>query len=457
MPPIVSCILLVVLLVQCGSLGLPTASAAFLVGSQNIRVNKHQHPALLLHDATPSAAFRFYKTIHRHHQSQQGVGVIQKLQSSVFSATAAAAAASSSQVLAAKEPALKSTVFSVASNVDPNGSSNPSKLERNYNHCNEECDYNSNPRSSFGTKDYWDALYSGYGDFPAAEYSWYCDWTGLKRMLKSSSGTSGSSSIHRNTISQVDNNSCLPRPTDRILLPGIGNDPLLAELLGAGYQSLTAQDYSAPALDRQRDLLSHFYEKCDNENTNDSVETEDEQHGGRSRSMVLQQLPPIYKNGVQQQVCLSCCNVQRLPAEWDESFDVILEKGLLDAVYLSTSDEDDCNMEIRNAVFSLAATLKPGGLFISVSGVVPHELRRHALFPLAQQQPDTKQAATISSTRTTTCSLNETANDTGATTSADSKDSLTLLEEQTWKWLRDGSNDLKAGCFVFKKSLRPTR
>lgn len=31
-------------------------------------------------------------------------------------------------------------------------------------------------RSAFGTKDYWDDVYAGRGDFPADEYSWYYGW-----------------------------------------------------------------------------------------------------------------------------------------------------------------------------------------------------------------------------------------------------------------------------------------
>jgi hypothetical protein len=84
------------------------------------------------------------------------------------------------------------------------------------------------------------------------------------------------------------------------------------------------------------------------------------------------------------------------------SFDVILEKGLLDAVYLSGDVEN-----VRSAVASLTDTLKVGGIFVSVSGVVPDELRMR---------------------------LFDATDDGGA-----------------WKWLRDGSQDLKAGCFIFQK------
>uniref|UniRef100_A0A7S2Y564 Methyltransferase type 11 domain-containing protein n=1 Tax=Entomoneis paludosa TaxID=265537 RepID=A0A7S2Y564_9STRA len=101
-------------------------------------------------------------------------------------------------------------------------------------------------------------------------------------------------------------------------------------------------------------------------------------------------------------------DVTNLPSEWTESFDVILEKGLLDAVYLS----GDGNVEA--AVENLTRALRPGGLVISVSGVVPHELRQ-SLFPNVVEQDEEQK------------------------------------ENPSWEWLLDGSNDLKAGCFVLKK------
>jgi hypothetical protein len=29
-----------------------------------------------------------------------------------------------------------------------------------------------------------------------------------------------------------------------------------------------------------------------------------------------------------------------------------------------------------------------------------------------------------------------------------------LLPETDWEWIRDGINDLKAGCFIFRKRLK---
>jgi SAM-dependent methyltransferase len=207
---------------------------------------------------------------------------------------------------------------------------------------NDEDDDDDNAltaRSSFGTKQYWDDVYSGFGDFPSDEYSWYYGYDEIKLHLKLSS------------------NKQVP-----IFLPGIGNDPILLDLIQAGYQQLTAQDYSEHAIERQRELL----ERVTSSSFSGTVE-------------------------------LSHGNVQRLPESYNQRFDVILEKGLLDAVYLSGDGQ------VEKAVASLIQTLRPNGLFVSVSGVVPEVLRQE-LFP-----------------------------------------------SDKWIWKRDGSKDLKAGCFIFQK------
>lgn len=190
--------------------------------------------------------------------------------------------------------------------------------------------------SCFGTKEYWDDVYNGMGDFPSTEYSWYYDWNVLKRFV-----------------------GAFLSKEDSIFLPGIGNDPLLSDLVAEGYKALTAQDYCASAIDRQLDLL------------------ETVNHSGEAT------------------IDLSVSDVKRLPPHMAQSFDRILEKGLLDAVYLSGPGN------VEKAVASLCRTLKPGGIFISVSGVIPSHTRR--------------------------------------------------LLFSDFEWLRDGENDLQAGCFIMQK------
>lgn len=214
-------------------------------------------------------------------------------------------------------------------------------------------DADANARSMFGTQQYWNDVYQGQGDVPADSYSWYgLHWHDLRR--------------HVQPYMTVEH---------RILLPGIGNDVLLVDLLRAGYGRrgmMVAQDYSIPALERQVELLeSHGY------------------------------APSQYSFSSDAPIQLSCSNViHGLPMEWQDSFDVILEKGLLDAVYLSDETTDNVQKAIRN----LKQTLKVGGIFVSVSAVIPKDDRR------------------------------------------------TWWNDADWEWIRDGHADPeKAGCFIFRK------
>lgn len=75
----------------------------------------------------------------------------------------------------------------------------------------DDAQKDSEARSQFGTKDYWDELYQGRGDFPADEYSWYFGWEGYGKFVKEHI-----------------------RKDSRILIPGIGNDIALLDLLKVG-------------------------------------------------------------------------------------------------------------------------------------------------------------------------------------------------------------------------------
>ena len=106
----------------------------------------------------------------------------------------------------------------------------------------------------------------------------------------------------------------------------------------------------------------------------------------------------LYYYGGNHEIDLYQSDVRVLPEEWTGQFDAILEKGLLDAVYLSGGNNAE------QAAQSLVRTLRPGGVFISVSGVVPEDQRKE------------------------------------------------LFKDM--EWVRDGSKDLKAGCFIFRKPLQ---
>ena len=129
-------------------------------------------------------------------------------------------------------------------------------------------------------------------------------------------------------------------------------------MLKIGYNQLTATDYSEHAIDRQLDLLT-------------------------------------YENYSEESVELFTMDCRKLNADWDNRFDAIIEKGLLDAIYLSGKG----NLELTAAEFK--RVLKPGGVLLSISGVVPEDLRKEVF--------------------------------------------------GDWNWIQDGSSELKAGCFILSR------
>ena len=209
----------------------------------------------------------------------------------------------------------------------------------------------SNASSQFGTKTYWDDMYSGMGDFSSEEYSWYFGWADIKSYFVN---------YAPQPLKKQKDDSSIRIMEPKVLVPGIGNDGILLDLYNYGFKDITAFDYSQSAIDRQVDLLSYNTQALDD-------------------------------------IQLLVRDARTLDKEWTDEFDLVFEKGALDAIYLS--GQGFVNM----AVVELSRVIKSGGIFMSVSGVVPEELRRE-LFPVDQ-----------------------------------------------WEWIRDGSLDLKAGCFVLRR------
>ena len=209
----------------------------------------------------------------------------------------------------------------------------------------------SEAESQFGTKQYWDDMYIGQGDFDSEEYSWYFGWETLKKYFLEFAPKS--------QIDETDGTTSTPRAT-KMLVPGIGNDGILLDFYAAGYKDITAFDYSSNAIDRQVDLISH-----------DTKASED--------------------------INLLVRDARRLDEDWTEIFDVIFEKGGLDAVYLSGEGN------VEKAVEELTRVIRRGGILFSVSGVVPEQLRKD------------------------------------------------IFCQNEWEWIRDGGEDMQAGCFVFKR------
>jgi len=205
----------------------------------------------------------------------------------------------------------------------------------------------SSSRSSrFGRQEYWDQLYQQQGNF-----SWYTGWGDLEPFLQ----------------------ELIPSTLSSIILPGVGNDAMLVDMYKAGYQTITAFDYAPEGIARCQEMLAqqnipHVVLENNYDNT--------------------------IKNDQATVVTLfvgDATNLQhQLP---NESFDVVLEKGTLDAIVQYSSGAGSSgqdNMEL--ALAELTRILKPQGLFLSVSVICTERLQAS---PLWQQE------ATTSATRTT--------------------------------------------------------
>lgn len=137
-------------------------------------------------------------------------------------------------------------------------------------------------------------------------FSWYSDWDDLEPFVQ----------------------ELIPSKELRILIPGVGNDEAIVGMYDAGYRNLVLFDYAPEGVQCARRLL------------------------GPERSSTVE---------------LLVADARDMPFE-SESFDAILEKGTLDAVYLSGGkDKALSTNHLDMAVRELARVLKPGGIMMSIT------------------------------------------------------------------------------------------
>jgi hypothetical protein len=264
----------------------------------------------------------------------------------------------------------------------------------------------SEAESQFGTKEYWDEMYQGYGDFSSEEYSWYFGFGTVKPYWMEYMPNAFLPPKHRdndddnaNANDTDDDNIVIDMP--KILTPGVGNDPTLLDLYQFGYKDITAFDYSRDAIERQRELLE--YDSSDNGGALEDIKL----YVMDARDLKEHEIAYASENNDgdgdddDEEGISSSSSVSSLSSvSWTDSFDIIFEKGALDAIYLSGPEQGN----VQLAVKELTRVIKPGGYFMSISGVVPEEVRREMFHA-----------------------------------------------DKGWEWIRDGSDDLKAGVFVWKR------
>jgi SAM-dependent methyltransferase len=128
-------------------------------------------------------------------------------------------------------------------------------------------------------------------------------------------------------------------PDYKVLIPGVGIDSLLTDMYDAGYEQLSAFDYAPESIAHCQHML------------------------GADRTVVD----------------LRTADCRDLPYD-SESFDAVIDKGTLDAVFLAGDDPGERLDSLTRAISELARVLAPGGIFWSLSGICVEPLQSAALW-----------------------------------------------------------------------------
>lgn len=159
--------------------------------------------------------------------------------------------------------------------------------------------------SKFGSRDYWDTFYQQ----SSSNFSWYSGWADLAPFVEEVVGRE-----------------------DRVLIAGVGNDLAIVDMYDAGFTNMVAFDYAPEGVRAARAMF------------------------GEDR------LAPI---GTAELLVADARALLDFP---DQAFDAVLEKGTLDAIYLSGgSDKELGAQHLQMAVDELARVLKPRGTLVSIT------------------------------------------------------------------------------------------
>lgn len=139
------------------------------------------------------------------------------------------------------------------------------------------------------------------------EYTWYASWNDIQPFFTE-------------LVPLKDSE------TPRVLLPGIGNDSSMVDMFDYGYTQMSAFDYASEGVDCAKDFFGD--RDCD----------------------------------------LQVADARNLVSYEDDSYDAILEKGTLDAIYLSGANDKELAAEhLKMAVDEMHRVLKKGGVVMSIT------------------------------------------------------------------------------------------
>jgi len=194
--------------------------------------------------------------------------------------------------------------------------------------------------SNFGRKSYWNDFYEKESDF-----RWYSDWTDIEPFFNElvpceRSDRKGGGQQQLKT---------------RVLLPGIGNDASMVDMYDFGYRHMSAFDYAEAGIACAKDFFGERVLPPPNDCTEDE-----------SMSFRL-----LGEDGVD----LRVADARTLPYA-DDSFDAALEKGALDAIYLSgASNKELASTYLDMTVKELARVICEGGIVMSITAACADAVR----------------------------------------------------------------------------------
>jgi len=190
----------------------------------------------------------------------------------------------------------------------------------------------SKTAQAFGEQTYWERSYvealkeeagenkvnqrATDADPPVAAFSWYCRWEDLSPFF-----------------SELLEKKNIPS-NPKILVPGVGNDPTILEMhKQSGYSNIFAFDYAPSAVECCQKFLGEELMQSGN-------------------------------------IQLSVADARDLSDAYDdETFDVVLDKGTLDSIYLIGNCKERKYHNLEQSVKELARVIQPGGFVMSVTAV----------------------------------------------------------------------------------------
>jgi len=203
----------------------------------------------------------------------------------------------------------------------------------------ESASSSSSTAKPFGRQDYWQSFYrqsleqasdssnnkTSTTSSSSSPLTWYAEWSDLEPFV-------------RDFLPSDFDSPKNQEPS--ILLPGVGMDTVLRDMyVEGGFTNLSAFDYASESIAYCRDVLLH-------------------------------DVPP-------DTIELKVADARNLTNHYEtSSFDMILEKGTLDAVYIAGDEIDRAKRQdsLDRAISELQRVLKPSGIFWSLSAICTEAL-----------------------------------------------------------------------------------